>query len=288
MTATVSIGEFSRLTCLSVKTLRYYHDIELLEPVAVDAGSGYRRYSTAQVGQAHLIRRLRLLDMPLPEIKAVLAAADTDSRDAALRTHLERMEAQLLRTRDVVASLRALLAPATPISVEYRSVPAFPALATAGQVSRAEIGAWCENAFGALYPALAAAGVEPGGVSGATYAMEFFAEDHGEVVAFVPVPAAARFAPPAGLELIELPARRFAVAVHTGAFDDFDRTYGALGSHVAEHDTALTEPIRELYLTSPGDTADADAYRTEVCWPLGRLGKDDSDPQGNLFDIGKA
>ena len=51
----VSIGEFARLTYLSVKTLRYYHEVALLEPVAVDAGSGYRRCSVDQVAQAHLI-----------------------------------------------------------------------------------------------------------------------------------------------------------------------------------------------------------------------------------------
>ncbi|MEV6274526.1 MerR family transcriptional regulator [Nocardia sp. NPDC051832] len=271
MTATVSIGEFSRLTYLSVKTLRYYHDIELLEPVAVDAGSGYRRYSTAQVGQAHLIRRLRQLEMPLPEIKAVLDAADTSSRDAALRAHLERMEAQLQRTRDVVASLRSLLTPSAPISVEYRSVPAFSALAIADHVGRENIGDWCEESFAALYQALAAAGIESNGVSGATYAMEFFAEDQGEVVVFLPVPPDTRLELPPGIQLIELPARRFAIALHSGAFDDFDRTYGALGSYVAEHDEALTEPVRELYLVAPKDTADPTAYRTEVCWPIGRL-----------------
>ncbi|WP_282785057.1 GyrI-like domain-containing protein, partial [Nocardia sp. CC201C] len=70
--------------------------------------------------------------------------------------------------------------------------------------------------------------------------------------------------------VVDLPARRFAIAVHHGPFDDFDRTYGALGSHVAEHDTALAEPIREVYLIGPGDAAPAD-YRTEICWPIDRL-----------------
>lgn len=268
MTATVSIGEFARLTYFSVKTLRYYHDIELIEPVAIDPGSGYRRYSTDQVAQAHLIRRLRELDMPLPEIKAVLAAPDEQTRDAALHAHLARMESALQRTRDVVASLRALLAPATPLVVEYRSIPAMPVLALADTVARPAVGAWCESAFPLLYETLGAAKVPPAGVAGATYSMEFFGEDIGEVVAFVPVPADTRIALPKELTLIELPARRFAVAVHAGSFDDFDRTYGALGSHVAENDCALTEPVRELYVVGPDQTADPTAYRTEVCWPI--------------------
>lgn len=271
MTATVSIGEFARLTYLSVKTLRYYHDIELLAPVAVDAGSGYRRYSTGQVEQAHLIRRLRQLDMPLPEIKAVLAAPDEAARNAALRVHLERMEAELARTRDVVASLRSLLTRSASISVQYRSVPAFAALAVTDVVTRAEVGPWCDAAYSQLYSTLAAAGIEPAGPGGATYSMAFFEEDEGEVVVYVPLPPGAEFTPPEGPQIIELPGRRFAIALHEGSFDDFDRTYGALGSYVAEHDTALLEPVREIYLVGPCDTADASGYRTEVCWPIGRL-----------------
>ncbi|MFC9435922.1 MerR family transcriptional regulator [Nocardia sp. NPDC057030] len=271
MTATVSIGEFARLTYLTVKTLRYYHDIELLEPIEIDTGSGYRRYSTDQVAQAHLIRRLRRLDMPLPEIKAVLAAPDDGIRNAALRAHLERMEAELARTRSVVASLRSLLSPAAPLAVEYRSIPAFPALALTEVVSRDDIGPWCAAAYPLLHQTLGAAGIESDGIDGATYSMDFFADDLGEVVAYVPIPAAARLAPEGRVSVIELPARRFAIALHEGDFEDFDRTYGALGSHVAEHDTALAEPVRERYLLSPDDTDDPNAYRTEVCWPIGPL-----------------
>lgn len=270
MTATVAIGEFARLTYLSVKTLRYYHDIELLEPVAIDASSGYRRYGIDQVAQAHLIRRLRELDMPVPEIKAMLAAPDPAARDATLRAHLERMEAELMRTRAVVASLRALLTPARPIAVEYRAAPAFSALTITETVDRDRIGDWCATSFDLLHRVVAAAGITPTDVDGCTYSMEFFENEIGEVVAFVPLPDGARIDPPARVAVREMPARHFAVALHEGGFDDFDLTYGALGSHVAEHATALAEPVRERYLISPIDTEDPGQYRTEVCWPIER------------------
>ncbi|MFE5288215.1 MerR family transcriptional regulator [Nocardia sp. NPDC056611] len=269
MTATVPIGEFSRLTYLTIKTLRYYHEIELLEPVAVDPASGYRFYSTAQVDQAHLIKRLRELNMPLPEIKAVMAAPDQVARDAAIRAHLERMEAELVRTRDVVASLKALLLPSDRISVEYRSITSHPVIAMSADVARENCDEWCDHSFGELYGALAAADLAPAGPAGATYALSFFEEDRGEVVTFVPIDPRHRDRFDAAT-VLDLPARRFAIAVHAGPFTEFDRTYGALGSHVAEHDTALAEPVRELYLVGPGDAEPAD-YRTEVCWPIGRL-----------------
>ena len=54
----LSIGEFSRLTHLSVRTLRRYHDAGLLEPARVDAASGYRYYTGEQIPTAQVIHRL--------------------------------------------------------------------------------------------------------------------------------------------------------------------------------------------------------------------------------------
>ncbi|MFE1596283.1 MerR family transcriptional regulator [Nocardia sp. NPDC058705] len=270
MTATVAIGEFARLTHLSVKTLRYYHEIELLEPATVDASTGYRRYSTEQVERAHLIRRLRDLEMPLPEIRTVLAAADPAERDTALRAHLVRMEAALDRTREVVVSLRALLtAPPPPIEVDYRIEPAFTALTFTHEVERTDIAEWCGTAFEGLYTTLLESGVSPGGVAGAMYSNEFFTDDNGVVTAFVPLPAGAELVPTGAFAVVEFPASHFAVAVHDGPFEDFDRTYGALGSYVAEHgDTLPDQPVRERYLVGPDITDNPATYRTEVCWPI--------------------
>jgi DNA-binding transcriptional MerR regulator len=81
MTSTLGIGEFARLTYLSVPALRHYHEVGVLEPVSVDPSSGYRRYGLDQVTTAHLVRRLRELQMPLPQIRAVVSASDEASRD---------------------------------------------------------------------------------------------------------------------------------------------------------------------------------------------------------------
>ncbi|MEV6928011.1 MerR family transcriptional regulator [Dactylosporangium sp. NPDC051485] len=261
MTTGVPIGEFSRLCHLSAKTLRYYHDIELLVPAAVDATSGHRRYHPGQVGDAHLIRRLRGLDMPLAEIRQVLAEPGEPERGAALARHLDRMEAELARTRDVVTSLRRLLDAAPPVTVLYRRQPPLPVLHVAGRLRRDEVGDWCAVSYQALFGGLVERGLDPAGAAGATYSSEFFEQDEGEVVAFVPVPPEV---PPT----LTLPGRRYAVAVHAGPFADCDLTYGALGSHVAARDAALPEPIVELYLVGPQHTDDAERYRTEVCWPV--------------------
>ncbi|MGV0750144.1 MerR family transcriptional regulator [Mycolicibacter minnesotensis] len=60
MSTLLPIGDFSRMTYLTVKALRLYHERGLLAPVQVDPSSGYRYYSPDQVPIAQVIRRLCL------------------------------------------------------------------------------------------------------------------------------------------------------------------------------------------------------------------------------------
>ena len=63
MESSLAIGDFARATHLSIKTLRHYHRIGLLEPADVDPYTGHRRYTTEQIATAQVVRRFRSLDM---------------------------------------------------------------------------------------------------------------------------------------------------------------------------------------------------------------------------------
>lgn len=95
----LSIGDFAQLTHLSVRTLRRYHDSGLLAPSRVDDRTGYRYYDAAQIPDAQVIHRLRELDVPLADVRRVLAASDPAERAELLATHVRRLEEQLASTR---------------------------------------------------------------------------------------------------------------------------------------------------------------------------------------------
>ncbi len=95
MRAALSIGDFSRITHLSVKTLRRYHEAGLLEPAEIDPSSGYRYYTSAQVPTAQVIRRFRDLGMPVREVGEIVRTEDPEARSALIARHLERLEGQL-------------------------------------------------------------------------------------------------------------------------------------------------------------------------------------------------
>jgi DNA-binding transcriptional MerR regulator len=267
MPAALTIGDFSRATHLSVKTLRHYHRVGLLAPAAVDADSGYRRYATDQIPTAQVIRRFRDLDMPLDQIHAVLEAPDLHTRNELISAHLASLEQNLARTQSAVASLRDLLArPSAAAPVSHRRVGATMTAAITAVVTMSDLPPWYLGALGELYATLDARGVRPSGPAGGIYAGELFTDERGEATVFVPT--ATEIQRLGRIEPVVVPAAEFAVIVHPGSLADVDRAYGALAAYVASHALRVDGPIREYYLVGRQDTAEENAWRTEVCWPI--------------------
>lgn len=272
MAALVSIGEFARLTHLSVKALRHYHDVGVLIPAEIDRQSGYRRYSVAQLAAAHLVRRLRELDLPLDAIRTIIEGG-ADARNGVLIAHLNNMEVELARTRELVASLRQLIeAPLRPFDVEIRTIDTVRALAVRATVALSDIDAWSVATFGQIAATLGETGIAPAGEFGALYTKGTFENGEGEVTAFAPLapgppPRSSPDPLPFGI-LTSIAGGTYATAVHRGPYADLDRTYGALGAYVAEHLTSAPSPIREHYLVGPDDVTDDADLQTMVLWPI--------------------
>jgi DNA-binding transcriptional MerR regulator/effector-binding domain-containing protein len=267
MSAALTIGDFSRATHLSVKTLRHYHRVGLLEPTDVDQDSGYRRYTTDQIPTAQVIRRFRDLDMPLEQIGAVLRAPDLRTRNELISAHLASLEQGLVRTQSAVASLRDLLAnPSAQAPVSHRRLGATMAAAVTAVVDTSELLPWYLGALGELHATLDARGVPARGPAGGIYAGELFARERGEATVFVPT--ATEIQPLGRVVPVVVPAAELAVIVHPGTHADVDRAYGALATYVASHALQVDGPIREYYLVDRNDTADESAWRTEICWPI--------------------
>ncbi len=267
MTSSLAIGDFSRATHLSIKTLRHYHRVGLLEPAEIDRQSGYRRYAIEQIPTAQVIRRFRDLDMPLDEIQAVLSAPDVIRRNELISAHLARMERDLARTQGAVAALRQLLdGPPTTSSISHRSVGPAEAAAIVEVVEVRDLLPWFEGALGELYATLGAQNVVPAGPSGGVFSNELFSEERGQATIFVPTQAPVRSL--GRVRGAVVPGVDLATVLHSGPHTDIDRAYGTLAAYVAEHALAIDGPIREYYLVGRHDTLEASAWRTEIGWPI--------------------
>jgi DNA-binding transcriptional MerR regulator len=106
--ALLSIGQFSRLTGLSIGALRHYDELDLLRPAEVDRSTGYRRYRRDQIDTGRAVARLRDLEVPLDEIRGLLAVDDAGLQRRRIAEHQARIEARIIRLQRVLHVLGQL------------------------------------------------------------------------------------------------------------------------------------------------------------------------------------
>jgi len=99
------IKELSQATGVAVETIRFYEKERLLS-VPTRSDNGYRDYGAAQLERLSFIRHCRALDMPLSDVKRLLAFVD----DPAQHCHdvNQLVDEQLKRVRARLKSMRAL------------------------------------------------------------------------------------------------------------------------------------------------------------------------------------
>lgn len=108
------IGELASQAGVDVQTVRYYEREGLLDAPS-RTGSGYRAYGPEHLERMHFVRHCRSLDMPLAEIKRLIALS-RDARvsceqvDALVRAHLERVQAKRKALQALEAQLATLTA----------------------------------------------------------------------------------------------------------------------------------------------------------------------------------
>ncbi|MEV0282743.1 MULTISPECIES: MerR family transcriptional regulator [unclassified Kribbella] len=104
----LTISEFSRLVGLAPSALRFYDDCGVLPPAEVDETNGYRYYAPSQAPRARLLRNLREIGLPLPEVRTALDATPAELA-AQIQTHLRTLEAKSTATRAAADHLLSTL-----------------------------------------------------------------------------------------------------------------------------------------------------------------------------------
>src|SRR5580704_2371344 len=104
-----TIGEFSKLSGLTVKTLRFYHEEGLLIPAFVDPDTGYRYYNEVQIETARVIAYLRSLEFSIGDIKQLLFTQEESGLLERLEQQRSQIKAQIKRLQKTVRSLNQFI-----------------------------------------------------------------------------------------------------------------------------------------------------------------------------------
>ena len=270
MRGMLSIGDFSRTSRLSVRTLRRYDDQGLLVQAVVDPATNRRYYSAAQAADAHAIRKLRALDVPLEQVRAIIGNGDPAAVRARLVEHRGLLTDELARRQGALTELDALLDDLRPLTERVLTIEDKPELilvSTRVQCSLPELPTASGSAFALLNRHVARCAGALAAPAMAIYHGEGFDPDHVDVELALPVRGWLSVDRANGVQIRILPPVRAVTTLHQGPYDRIGTAYRAIGRWAEEHRIELMDEPREAYLVGP-DLAGPTGWRTDVTWPL--------------------
>ena len=237
------IGEFAKLSGISIKALRFYDQIGLLQPATVDPRTQYRFYTPRQLRDVAAIRALKDLGASLDDIQSVVHQANSEAARRRLLEKLrKRAEYSMETTRRsliwIQSTLNEMNTAECDVSVTIKRRPAIRIAsirAQAGcydQIYRLENdlhGAISQRRAGGLRGVLWHRCAEAGSIEG-----EPFVEIN---------PGLARSG---AYEVSDLPAAAVATAYCEPDERDAERVYEAISRWVHAHEYRLDGPKREI------------------------------------------
>jgi DNA-binding transcriptional MerR regulator len=269
----LSIGRFARTTGLTIRTLRRYDAIGLLVPAHVDEDTGYRYYTLDQARDGEAIRRLRSLDVPLDEVRALLDAPPDVLREglAAHRSRLEGRAVELRRTLEELSRLidgkEQLVSEKGMVKFEIgiEDVTETKVLAIKERVHQDEMFEVVPKDIAEVHAYVQELGL---GFHGPPLCICPFPGDDGKLGAQIGWPVADDAPGRGRIELVTLPATRALVMRHVGPFTALGNSYRLMSEVMEENGLRSTGAPREIYVTDPEEVSDPNEYETLIVWPI--------------------
>jgi len=267
------IGEFSKICRVPVSALRYYSDLGLLPPAAIDPDSGYRFYEAVQLPRLNRILALKDLGLSLDEIESILneelsaqelrgmlrlKQAEMSQAVAEQKAQLTRVEhrLRLIESEGTMPQYEVVVKELAPQYVlSLREIASNPE----------HVGTMIADGYSALMPA----GIMPSGPCFSLYHDPEFNPENLDVEVAYPVAPDVTSAPqtPGGRSFGSrvVPGGKIAVTLHQGSYDTIDQAYAAIGEWVENNGMMMAGPPQEAYLTPPDDPS---GPMTEIRLPV--------------------
>jgi DNA-binding transcriptional MerR regulator len=266
----LKIGEFARLSQVSMKTLRHYDRLGLLRPSQIDRESGYRLYEMEQLAVMMRIQALKDCGFALEAIGEMLQTYDMKAIEALLTQRVTEQEQivadEQARLQRLLARLRQLASTENvPMyDVALKRTEPFTLIGMRKCVATPdEIAAFAREVFGKLeYCGMTSMGP----VIHLYYDLTSLDQD---LDVFVGYPVMALPPDLSGVICERLAAgQQVACVLHRGDYATIKNAYIALNLWLATSGYRLMSPCLEIYHRSPAHTADASTYLTEIQYPI--------------------
>jgi DNA-binding transcriptional MerR regulator len=268
----IKIGNFARLSQVSVVTLRYYDEMDLLKPVQVDNFTGYRFYSADQLPRLNRILALKDLGFSLEQIKLMLAdglsVEQLRSMLTMQRTEVERrLTNEQKRLYRIESRLRQIeMENKMPnYDVVIKTVPAM--LVASRRVTiptNDQVPQYLGPAYTEAYDYVRKQGAKDTGPCFALWHSPADVYENEDAEAVVPIDRLLKGSDK--VKVYELPAAQVASVVHQGNFEDFTQGHAALLEWIDANGYKIVGPYREIYIRH--DHRELADSTTEIQFPV--------------------
>jgi DNA-binding transcriptional MerR regulator len=262
----LTIGEFSKISRVSAKTLRYYDQIGLIKPGYVSRETGYRYYEVSQLNDMLLISRLKQYQFSLPEIASVMVKKDSNylaglikdkknlflsqiSDQTRILLRMEQDIEKIERCEDIMQSNYLIK------TVEFQPKDIYSIRQKMGMQDFGEV-------FGKLFSGLGKEGLRPAGPCLSVYHDEEFNRECSDVEVGVVV------AEGKSDNIRRLDPGFCCFATHYGPYDDFTACYTALMEWIEREGYTISGPAIELYVKGCDNNVQPSEYATEIYFPI--------------------
>ena len=272
----LTIGEFSRLTRISIRMLRYYDEHAVLRPTRVDAWTGHRFYSPDLLRVAGRIRALRDVGLGVAELVTCVPLLDDP---AALRPVLDLQRSRLLEEADRatarIGDLDRLVTsleneePAMPTTITRSTLPARHVASVRATIDTyADEGRLWEQLSAAL-PA-SGAQIDPDGLAVAVFHDEDYVDHDADVE--VQLSVTGPFPSTDAVRHVEVPATDVVLGTLTGSYEGIGAVMADLGTWIGEHGLQMAGRMFNIYRVSPASGRPPEEWVTDVCLPVATAG----------------
>ena len=268
------IGDFSRLSLVSVKALRYYDELGLLKPERVDEFTGYRYYSASQLTRLNRILAMKDMGLSLEQIALLLDKEPTpDQIRGMLRLKQVELQQQLVegqaRLTRIEAWLQAFEQETTMPTYDVvlkKVAPLKVAEARGVAPSMQQIGPILDSLFDTTMGYISQQGATLVGPAITVYYDNEMREHDVHVGACMPFEGSLNEGEQ--VKVTELPAvETMASVIHRGSFSTLGQAYNAILRWIEANSYAISSFNRELNLEYERG-GDQSKYVTEIQFPV--------------------
>lgn len=269
----LKIGEFSRLSRVSIRMLRHYDERGLLRPASTDPFTGYRYYTADQLLLAGRIQALREMGFGLAAIGTLLERyEDRDQLVSALCRKREELAAErqdterrLLLLDTTLERLRKDDMTVMKYDVTRKTLPERYAATVRMTIPRYEDEGMIWSVLVSETAALRLQPDDPCYCSVVFHDAEFRETDV-DVEAQKTVKGT--YPDTEHVKFRTLPAVTFASAIHRGSYASIGEANAAVAAWIEANGYQYDGPMFNIYHVSPAETSDPEQFVTEVCYPV--------------------